>query len=121
MRINSASTLITSASLICIATATTKCCVAQEVLTYGVDPVPNSQYWSGPYGTFYGLDPVPSTSLAGEPYPLKYGQDPIPDARIYTRSLDVAPAIVGQQRLTQSTEGTRPSSRSTPWRYRRGR
>lgn len=119
MNFNLASTSIVVALL---ATLAARPSAAQEVLTYGVDPVPNSQYWNGEYPTFYGVDPVPSTTLAGDPYLRKYGQDPIPDARVYTRSLDVAPRFQDQQRLTRAADGSTKSVKPAPSRRRqRGR
>jgi hypothetical protein len=125
MRINAQHAQFTAILVVaCMATWSARLAQSQEILTYGVDPVPNSQYWSGPYETGYGVDPVPTTRLAEIPYFRKYGQDPIPDARIFTRDPDLGPLFKSEERLTQASDGvgTATRKRSAPMRtWRRGR
>jgi hypothetical protein len=89
--------------------------------SYGQDPVPDSQFWSGTLSQGYGLDLVPAQAEIDRPYRKEYGVDPIPNSRIYDNLDSVAPQFSQpEQVLTGATEDeSRPAPITRPPRRQR--
>src|SRR4029079_9953828 len=73
--------------------------------TYGQDPVPDSQFWSGTVPQGYGFDLVPAQVETIRLSRAEYGVDPIPNSRIYDSWDKIGPELsTSGQMLTEAIE-----------------
>ena len=104
------------AVLVLAAAAGARSANAQDT-TYGQDPVPDSQFWSGTVPQGYGIDLVPAQVETIRPYRVEYGLDPIPNSRIYDSWDKIGPRLsTPGQVLTETVEDEACPARPNPTR-----